>query len=284
MRNFVKTCIFLAVAATPMVMNLPAQGRRGGAPGGQTAAPRNPNPMNAGSDDSMVTDPAAADRGRKVYAAECINCHGTHARGTDRGADLVRSIVVLHDRYGSGIAPFLKKGHPTQTTPAASLTAEQIVDLSHLIHQEVMATMRNAMEVQNVLTGDAKAGAAYFSGAGKCSSCHSATGDLAGIGKRLEPIGIQQRFMFPMAGRGGRGARVTITVTPSNGPAVTGAPVSVDDFNVSLRDGAGEFHAWKRTAGLKVVRNDPFSAHIALLDAITDKNMHDVTAYLESLK
>ena len=284
MRNFVKTCIFVILAAGAMVILLPAQqgGRgRGAAGGGRNP---NPNPMGAGADDSMVVDPAAADRGRKIYAAECINCHGTHARGSEKGADLIRSLVVLRDRYGSQVGPFLKKGHPTQTTSAANFTPEQIVDLSHLIHQEVMATMRNAMEVQNVLTGDAKAGATYINGAGKCSTCHSATGDLAGIGKRLPPINIQQRVVFPMSGRGGRGSRLTITVTPPNGAAVTGVPVAMDDFNVSLRDDAGDFYSWKRTAALKVVKNNPFTFHIELLDTITDKNMHDVTAYLETLK
>ena len=65
-----------------------------------------------GSADKQVVDEAAADRGRKVYAAECINCHGTHARGSDRGADLVRSEIVLHDRYGSTIGPFLEERPP----------------------------------------------------------------------------------------------------------------------------------------------------------------------------
>ena len=141
-------------------------GRRGpaaAAPGGRG---RNAAYL-PGSADKHVVDEAAANRGRKVYAAECINCHGTHARGSDNGADLIRSEVVLHDRYGSTIGPFLKKGHPTQTTPAAQLTQAQIEDLSHTIHQEVYNTLRSALEIQNVLTGDAKAGAAYFNGAGQ---------------------------------------------------------------------------------------------------------------------
>jgi mono/diheme cytochrome c family protein len=112
-------------------------------PGGPPAGGRGRNSAYLpGAADKHVVDEAAANRGRKVYAAECINCHGTHARGTDNGADLVRSEVVLHDRYGSTIGPFLKKGHPTQTTPVARLEAAQIEDLSHTIHQEVYNTLR----------------------------------------------------------------------------------------------------------------------------------------------
>ena len=268
-----------------------AAGRGAGRGRGGTAPPQ--NSMGAGAEDQHVVDPVAADRGRKVYAAECINCHGTQARGTDNGADLIRSVVVLHDRYSSEIGPFLRKGHPTQTTPAANLTSAQIEDLSHFIHYQVFQTLRSALDVQNVLTGDAKAGAAYFNGEGKCSGCHSPKGDLAGIASRLTPVNLQQRFLFPMSGgRGGRGGRgaapaskpVTVTVTPAGGAAVTGVLVFMDDFNVALRDSAGDYKSFRRTPSLKVVKNDPYQAHEQLLDRITDKNMHDVVAYLEGLK
>ena len=130
MRDLGKTCARLAVIAAMAVaaaMVLSAQ-----APAGRG---RGPNTGGAGADDKHVVDPAASDRGKKVYAAECINCHGTHARGTDNGADLIRSVVVLHDRYGSTIGPFLRKGHPTQTTPPANLTQAQIEDGSNGLWQ-----------------------------------------------------------------------------------------------------------------------------------------------------
>ena len=77
---------------------------------------------------------------------------------------------------------------------------------------------------------------------------------------------------------------ITVTVTPPSGAAVSGVLVQMDDFNVSLRDASGDFQTFKRTPDLKVVKTDPLAAHIALLDTITDKNMHDVVAYLETLK
>ena len=121
-----------------------------------------------GSADKQVIDEAAANRGRKVYAAECINCHGTHARGSDNGADLIRSEIVLHDRYGSTIGPFLKKGHPTQTTPAGATHRRRRLQTSRTPSTR-RSTTRCAprSSIQNVLTGDAKAGAAYFNGAGQ---------------------------------------------------------------------------------------------------------------------
>jgi mono/diheme cytochrome c family protein len=258
--------------------------------GGPMAGRGRPQP---GADNKHVVDAAAADRGRKVYAAECITCHGTRARGTDRGADLIRSELVLHDRYGNQIGPFLKKGHSLQTSAAGSLTQAQVEDLAHFVHQQVYETLRASLQIQNVLTGNADAGRAWFNGDGKCSTCHSPTGDFSGIARRYDPPALQQRFLFPMAGgggrgRGGRGAPprnpVTVTVTPGSGASITGIVVALDDFNVALRDSSGEYFSFKRTADLKVVKHDPFAAHEELLDRITDKNMHDIVAYLETLK
>jgi cytochrome c oxidase cbb3-type subunit III len=281
-----------AIGGAQTAQTPPPQGRGGrqGPPPGRGGAL-----MGAGPSDLPAVDPAAADRGRKTYANECVNCHGTQARGTDNGANLVRSELVLHDRFGSELGPFLKKGHKTQSgTPSANLTMEQVVDLSHFLRQRVNDTLRGSpiFEPQNVLTGDPKAGEAYFNGEGKCNSCHSPTGDLAGIGKRFDPVNLQQRFLFPQpAGRGGRGGGrgatgkvITITVTPPSGQPITGVPVVLDDFYVSLRDESGQYYSWKRTPELKVVKNNPFQAHIDLLERITDKNMHDVVAYLETLK
>jgi hypothetical protein len=191
-------------------------------------------------------------------------------------------MIVLRDRYGNELGPFLRKGHPTQSSKSsAGFTPDQIQDLSHFLKQRFNETLRSSptYRVQDVLTGDSKAGAAYFTGAGKCGGCHSATGDLAGIGKKYDPPTLQQRFLFPQ-----RTKPVTITVTPASGAAVSGTLIRLDDFNVSLRDAAGEYRSWKRTRDLKVEKNDPYAAHVDLLDKYTDKDIHNVVTYLESLK
>ena len=251
----------------------------------------------AGPSDKPVVDPAAADRGRKVWASECIDCHGTQARGGDKGPNLVRSVIVLRDRYGSQIGPFLKKGHKLQSgTPSANLTDPQVQDLAHFLRQKVNDGLRGSplFQVQNILTGDPKAGASYFNGEGKCTTCHSpSTSNLAGIGTRLEPVDIQQRFLFPATGRGGRGRgapagpnpnAVTVTVTPAAGTPITGVLLQMDDFYVTLRNADGAIQTIRRGPTVKVEKTDPLAFHNQLLDKITDKNMHDVVAYLETLK
>jgi mono/diheme cytochrome c family protein len=266
-------------------------GIRGAAPARQV--------MGAGPSDRPAVDEAAAQRGKVTWSAECSSCHGADARGTEKGPNLIRSVLVLHDRSGSEIGPVLKKGHPMQSgKQSSSLADDQITELAHFLRQRVNDSFRGSpiFMPRNILTGDAKAGEAFFNGAGKCTTCHSTTGDLAGVAKKYEPVDLQQRMMFPGGGRGGgrgRGAggppaptrtTVMVTVTPQNGQAVTGMLIELNDFTVTLRDSAGINRTFTRGPALKVEKNDPLATHRALLDTITDKNMHDLVAYLETLK
>jgi mono/diheme cytochrome c family protein len=272
---------------------------QGAASATQTPAASQPRP-GVGPADRPVPDPAAADRGRRVWNTECITCHGAQAHGTDTAPSLLRSPLVLHDRAGNLVGPFLRKGHPMQSgAPSASLTDAQIIDVMNFLRQKINDTLRGApvFTVQDIVTGNPQAGAAYFSGDGKCTTCHSVTGDLAGIASRFSPVDLQQRMMFPVPARGGGGragtpgpgpaasrAVTTVTVTPPSGPELSGALVQLDDFYVTLRDASGTTRVVKRTPAMKVVVTDPLQAHHELLDRIADKNIHDLLAYLETLK
>ena len=247
----------------------------------------------------IPVDQASADRGAQLFAQSCSQCHGADARGTDKGPDLIRSLVVLHDRaqqlHGSEMAAVLKKP-PTHNF---DLTADQLADLSQFLTFEVNKILRSGYSNQptNMLSGDSKAGEAFFNGAGGCNQCHSPTGDLAGIANRYDPPTLQQLFVFPQAGiGGGRGGappgttpganrpRPQVTVTLPSGKAVKGALVRVDDFNVSLVDGSGVRQTFTRVPAMIVEITDPYAAHIALLDKYTEADMHNLTAYLETLK
>jgi cytochrome c2 len=232
----------------------------------------------AGPTERQKVDPGAARRGRQLYTQYCINCHGALAKGTADGPDLIRSPLVLRDRLGNQVAPALKRlpGHKADLSPA------QVTDITHFLKEQVEATAkdRNADEPPDVLTGNAEAGRAYFSGAGGCVKCHSATGDLAGLARRFkDAVDLQQRFLFPRATR-----PVTVKVTPEGGATVTGQLVRIDDFNVSLKDAAGEYREYARAANVKVEIDDPLARHHELLDVYTDQDIHNVVRYLESLK
>jgi mono/diheme cytochrome c family protein len=262
---------------------------------------------------SPAVDPAAHDRGRALWASQCIDCHGSQARGSDTGPNIIRTKTVNFDRSaaeaGSVLGPFLKAGHPTQSKkPSASFTDDEVVALANFLRQRVNDTMRGSplFTVGDILVGDAKAGEAYFQGEGGCASCHNATSrSLAGIATRIPvPVDLQQRMLFPGAGgrgRGGRGGRgapgggpsaaapvdrnaVTVTIASSSGPSISGVLVEESDFYVTVRESDGTVRVVRRTPGIKVTKTHPLQAHIDLLDRITDKQIHDLVAHLETLK
>jgi mono/diheme cytochrome c family protein len=273
-----------------LAQNLPP-GKDAGAAVAKTKTARPQSMLDqAGSNDKQVVDDDAAARGKTVYAAQCVTCHGTRARGGERGPDLVRSVVVLHDRYGSTVGPFLAKDHPNGKSLA--LTHEQLVDLSHFLHQKVGDTLRTGPynSVLNILVGDPREGKSFFNGPGKCSQCHSTTGDLAHIASKYEPPVLQLKVVFPQTAAFGRRSTpnsrkpVKVTVTTPSGESVTGVLDDIDDFNVSLRDDAGQYRSFPRGPGVKVEKHDPYAGHVALLDEYSDKDIHDVVAYLETFK
>jgi len=226
-------------------------------------------------------DPAAAARGEKVYAANCAFCHGANARGAE-APNLLRSPLVLHDEKGELIAPAIAKGWPDKGMPAfPNIAASQSQDIAQFLHLQVeLVANRGIYKRLNVLTGDAKAGEAYFNGAGGCKTCHSTTGDLAHVASKYpQPDQLQNRFVWP----GGQAASQKVTVTLPSGQTVSGTLKRIDDINISMYDASGAFHSWPRE-GLKVEMEDRLAEHRQLLDKYTDADMHNLTAYLATLK
>src|SRR5215471_1434427 len=226
-------------------------------------------------------DAAAAARGEKLYAPNCAFCHGEKARGAS-GPNLVRSSVVLRDEKGETIGAVVAKGIVDKGMPAFPNFAEgQLYDIAQFLRLQVeLVANRGLYKRLNVVTGDAKAGEAWFNGAGGCTACHSVTGDLAHIGTKYPADTLQTRFVWP-AGRGGM--RQKITVTLPSGESVTGTVKQIDDINVSLYDATGAYRSWARE-GVKVELEDRLEKHRVLLEKYTDSDMHNLTAYLVTLK
>jgi mono/diheme cytochrome c family protein len=239
-----------------------------------------------------VPDPAAVERGQKNFVARCGFCHGSNANGGESGPDLVRSVLALDDEGGDKIGPVIRNGRPEKGMPAFPLTDDQIKDVAAFLRSRQQAAIdRNTYTIQNIVTGDAKKGQAYFNGAGRCNTCHSPTGDLAGVAKKYDPVALQSRFLYPGARRPRRGegpppkgVPTPVTVSLASGQTVTGTLEDIDDFNVALRDASGDYRSFDRTPGVKVDLRDPLAAHEELLKKYTDDDMHNLLAYLVTLK
>ena len=263
--------------------------RRGGG-GGRATFPAQQRPPG---------DLALIARGNGLYGVHCRACHGADLRGGDQGGpNLLRSPVVLNDRAGELIGPIILNGQRgAGVMPPIAVQLDDARAIAEYIHS-VAATMRGQgspppgeTPVLNVLVGDRSRGQAYF--ASTCASCHSATGDLQGIALRVpDPIALQNYWLSAGrgGGRGGRGAAatrrdVTVTVTTPAGPKIEGALVRLDDFYVVVRLADGTERSFARTGETPNVEvRDPYEPHRKLLPTYTDGDIHDVTAYLVTLK
>jgi cytochrome c oxidase cbb3-type subunit 3 len=141
---------------------------------------------------------------------------------------------------------------------------------------------RRSVEPSDLATGNAAAGREYFEGAGKCASCHSPTGDLAGIAKKFQGLNLLRRILYP-AGQGPAGPTSRATFTLTSGQTVVAPVVAEDDFSVTVVDPLGARQTYQRSA-VKVKVDDPLAAHFDQLGKYTDADMHNVYAYLETLK
>jgi mono/diheme cytochrome c family protein len=232
-----------------------------------------------------VPDAAAVERGQKLFSTSCSFCHGSSAQGGDTGPDLVRSPLALDDERGDKIGPVILQGRPGKGMPAFHFTADQIQDLAAFLRSRQQAAIdRNSYTILDVVTGDAAKGREYFNGEGHCGMCHSPTGDLAGIAKKYDPVTLQSRFLYPRPRPGEPEIKPQVTVKLASGKSFSGTLEYLDDFDVALRDEAGDYHSFTRDAHLKVEVHDPLAAHAELLKKYSDADMHNLLAYLVTLK
>jgi cytochrome c oxidase cbb3-type subunit 3 len=206
-------------------------------------------------------------------------------------------VLVQTDEDGNQLAEFLAAGRPEKGMPKFDLPRAQVSDLAAFLHSAIYANSnRRTYKILDIVVGDAKAGEAYFNGAGRCRSCHSTAGDLKGVGARYDPVTLQGRLLLPRGHERAQGrpsvpmyadpTALQVTVRPPSGDPVSGGLVRLTDFEVTLYDaGAGRMRSWLRSGETPNVSvTDPLQAHVDQLTKWTDADMHNMTAYLASLK
>lgn len=239
-------------------------------------------------------DPAAIERGKQIFSVTCSFCHGADARGGETGPNLIRSQLVMDDQKGEAIAVVVQNGRPDRGMPKFDLSTANISDIAAFLHSLYVSGHDPSRDIPvNILVGDASAGEAYFNGRGKCNTCHSVTGDLAGIGSKDDPKTLQDAIVS--GGGGGRGGRggpssskvppSTVTVTMPSGVVFQGELARIDEFDASLIDANGNRRTFRRDGNVpKVAVHNPLQGHLDLIRTYTDDDIHNLTAYLVTLK
>jgi cytochrome c oxidase cbb3-type subunit III len=224
--------------------------------------------------------------GELRFASQCGFCHGRDAAGGETGPDLTRSPLVAEDNRGDKIATVVRGGRPSRGMPAFNISDADLAAVVAFIHDqktkaEALGGARRSVDPADLATGDATAGRRYFNGAGGCSACHSPAGDLSGVARRFEGLDLLKRMLYP-AGRPAP-ASPQATVWLPSGETITGPLSSEDEFTIALKNPAGEELRYEKNS-VKFEIKDPMSAHFTQLAKYTDQDMHNVYAYLATLK
>jgi cytochrome c oxidase cbb3-type subunit 3 len=228
--------------------------------------------------------------GQVRFGAQCGFCHGKDASGGESGPDLTRSELVAQDVQGDKLGPVIRNGRPNAGMPAFNtLTADEMKIVVAFLHNQMdkfaeLGGGRRSVEPEDLATGNATAGREYFNGKGKCSSCHSPTGDLAGIGTRLQGLNLIRRMLYPGGGFANPGkTQSKATLVLASGQTLVAPVAAEDQFTVTVLDPSGSRQTYQKSE-VKAKIEDPMSAHFDQLGKYTDADMHNVYAYLETLK
>ena len=223
-----------------------------------------------------------AEAGGALFQQNCAFCHGRDAQGGETGPDLTRSQVVLTDVNGDKISQVVREGRIDKKMPAFNFSSPELLSLVAFIHFRETAAKaqkggRRGVDVADLQTGNLQAGIAYFNGAGGCSKCHSGTGDLKGIASKFEGLRLEERMLYP------RDAKSTVKVTLPSGKTMEGTVAYQDEFTIGFVDSDKTYHSYP-TNKVKFVVDSPVEAHVAQFPKYTDDDVHNLMAYLQTLK
>jgi cytochrome c oxidase cbb3-type subunit 3 len=225
---------------------------------------------------------ALVDGGASIFQQNCAFCHGRDAGGGESGPDLTRSKLVREDVAGDKIGAVVRNGRPDKGMPPFNLSDVQIARLTAFIHTQQSASLtrkggRKGVDVADLQTGNVEAGKQYFNGAGGCATCHSPTKDLSGVAKRYEGLALEEQMLYP------KNAKSKVTVTRADGQTIKGTLEYLDEFTVGLIDSSGVYRSW-RTADVQYKVDAPVNAHVEQFSKYTDADIHNLMAYLQTLR
>lgn len=233
--------------------------------------------------------PEQIQAGQTRFAAQCGFCHGRDAAGGESGSDLTRSALVAEDVRGDRIGPAVRQGRPEKGMPAFNLNQTELAALVAFIHDakaraESASGGRRSVDVEDLQTGNADDGRRYFNGEGRCATCHALTGTFATVGARYKGLALLQRMLYPGSGRdAGPAPAPRVTATTTAGEIVRGALAYRDEFTISLTDSQGWTRSWPLNA-VTIDIAEELRAHVEQLAKYADHDMHNVFAYLQTLK
>lgn len=249
-------------------------------PAHDAQSPNGAKPSNPVQSESYPSD--LVQSGGMLFRQDCSFCHGRDAGGGESGPDLTRSKLVTADVNGDKIGAVVRNGRPDKGMPRFGYSDQQIAGLMAFIHTQQNSALtkkggRKGVDVSDLQTGNVEAGKQYFDGAGGCATCHSPTGDLAGISSRYKGLELEERMLYP------KHPKSKVTVTLASGQTLTGTVAYLDEFVIGITDPTGTYRSW-RTGDVQYKVDASVNAHVELFGKYTDADIHNLMAYLQTLR
>ncbi len=274
------TCVAVVAAAYPVLVATMQAAPQAAAPqSGKptiTVGSQGPLPVHATFTKEQIND------GSGLFLQNCAFCHGKDAGGGESGPDLTRSKLVASDKEGEKISEVLHGSRVGKGMPRFDLPNAQVMWLVAYVHSQQDAAMsqtgdRKGVDESDLHTGNATLGKAYFEGPGGCTRCHSATGNLAGVATRYSGLKLEEQMLYPES------SKASVSVRTASGQSFKGPLEYQDEFTIGMRDGSGTYHSWP-AAAITYTVSDPAQAHVVALARYTDADIHNVLAYIQTLK
>ena len=288
--KYPKLILGLAAGLAAFILGaLPSSAQQGGRGGPPTQSPAAKAPPKTASPQSYP--PEQIQAGETRFTSQCGFCHGRDAQGGETGPDLTRSLMVAEDVRGDKLKPLILAGRPAAGMPAFSLPSADVDAIVAFIHDaktkmESEKGNRRSVDVSDLQTGNAEAGKQYFNGAGGCAKCHAVSGSFATVGARFQGLALMQRMLNPRdRGRSTTPSLLPATViTTTAGQTISGRLTYRDEFTITIVDANEWSHSIPVATVKKIEGDEPLREHTEQLGRYTEKDMHDVFAYLQSLK
>ena len=246
-----------------------------------TGAKQNPVASKSYSPDLVL-------QGSALFRQDCSFCHGRDAGGGESGPDLTRSRLVRTDVNGDKIGPIVRNGRPEKGMPPFDRSDQQIAALVAFIHTQQNNALadasgrpgsggRKGVDASDLQTGNVEAGKKYFEGAGGCAACHSPTGDLAGLASRYSGLELEEQMLFP------KHTKSKVSITIASGQTIDGILVYRDEFTIGIIDSTGAYRSWQ-TRDVQYKLDPALNAHVDQFPKYTDADIHNLMAYLQTLR
>lgn len=182
--------------------------------------------------------------GRQQFEKRCGGCHGADGMGGER-APAISSGDRARLRSENAVRELLRTGIPDAGMPPFTLPEPELSQIVAFVRSHVTPAR------ENMPTGDAAAGQAFFFGAGRCAQCHMINGrggvsgpDLSDAGSELTLGEMEQSLLNPQVRRS-RGYQV-VCLHLASGGSVKGFLRNETLYDFQVQDFDGRLHLLRR--------------------------------------